>query len=132
MYNNVLSPNNLTGKGLMLQGECVICIHMPMRVRKNEFDNEPEPATEFEVIKQLGASSYAVVYQVKEVLSWWEYSNDGCIGGRMDGPDGEQMVESKEYRRQCAVKCLSKVNPNEEALEVQMVEVHCFSPLLCI
>jgi serine/threonine protein kinase len=132
MYDDVISPGNLTGEGLMLQGERVVCIHMPMRVRENEFDDEPEPATEFEVVKRLGAGSYAVVYQVKEVLSRREYSDDGCIGGRMDGPDGEQMVESREYGRQYAVKCLSKVNLDEEALEAQMVEVRCFSPLLCI
>jgi hypothetical protein len=91
-----------------------------------------QPQPQFEVVKRLGAGSYVVVYQVKEVLLRWEYSNDGCIGGRMDGPDGEQMVESREYGRQYAVKCLSKVNLDEEALEAQMVEVLCFLLLLCI
>jgi hypothetical protein len=134
MYNNVLSPDNPTGKGLMLQGEHVVCIHMPMHVHKNEFNNELELAIEFEVVKWLGAGSYAVIYQVKEVLSWHEYSNNGCISWWIDGLDGEQMVESREYRRQYVVKCLSKVNLNEEVLKAQMTEVHGFFPVaaLCL
>ena len=123
MHEDVLAPGDLIGEGLMFQGEPVARVSMPPRVRESEFDDEPEPALEFEVVKRLGSGSYAVVYQVREVLERRDLSDDGCFGGRMDGPDGEQSTEKRVYGGEFAVKCLSKANLDEEALEAQMVEV---------
>ena len=123
MHEDVLSQGDLIGEGLTFQGETVVRVPMPTRVYESGFDDEQELAREFEVVKRLGAGSYAVVYQVKEVLSRRDHSDDGCFGGRMDGPNGEQSTEWREYGREFAIKCLSKANLDEEALEAQMAEV---------
>jgi serine/threonine protein kinase len=122
----------------------------------------PAGSTELEVMRRLGAGSYAVVYLVREVFSresqqrleeynrkrrmsgivdeleFWgkevldegdvfEYSDDGLLNleGRKKGgvQDGGKVWYGKEY----AIKVLSKVGMDEEALEAQLVEVRlCF------
>ncbi len=91
--------------------------------------SDPEPAREFEVVRRLGRGSYAVVYLVREVLERGrQFSDDGCIGGRMDGADPNTSVDgtlrtSRVYGREYALKVLSKANLDEQAISAQMAEV---------
>lgn len=111
-------------------------------------EDASSPARELEIVRRLGAGSYAVVYHVREVLSRRPARNrpasdDGCgilgVGGQNDDSDdghGEDSGygssggvhvaiagEMREYGRDFAVKVLSKANLDDEALQAQMVEV---------
>lgn len=95
-----------------------------------------EPAQEFEVVRRLGAGSYAVVYLVREVLYRPPPSEDGhpATVGTMDIDDlSASRNPSTVYGREFAVKCLSKANLDEEALAAQMSEVrHVFCTLISL
>lgn len=81
-------------------------------------------AQEFEVVRQLGTGSYAVVYLVREVLFRPAHSQDGHIS--LDGMELDDKPTSRtsiEYGREFAIKCLSKANLDEEALAAQKAEV---------
>ncbi|KAK7035218.1 hypothetical protein VNI00_011985 [Paramarasmius palmivorus] len=121
---DVFAPGDIFGEGTMLQGETV---------RRVSFDSgsdkAPEyeqPAREFEVVRRLGAGSYAVVYLVCEVLSRPPPS-DGNLSmmGSMEFDDSPASRPSQQiqYGREYAIKCLSKANLDEDALAAQMTEV---------
>ncbi|KAF4620704.1 hypothetical protein D9613_000552 [Agrocybe pediades] len=116
---DVLGPGDTVGEGLLLQGEPIRLVSNGALDRSHQ-----EPAQEFEVIKQLGTGSYAVVYLVQEVLSRPPPpSDDGHMStiGLMefDSNKPAQIVYGRKY----AIKCLSKANLDEEALALQMSEV---------
>ncbi|KAJ3487109.1 hypothetical protein NLJ89_g11746 [Agrocybe chaxingu] len=87
----------------------------------------PEPVHEFEVIKQLGTGSYAVVYLVQEVLSRPANSEDGhmsTIGSmELDNSSLNSTTPQTVYGRKYAIKCLSKADLDEDALAIQLSEV---------
>ncbi|PPQ74500.1 hypothetical protein CVT26_007961 [Gymnopilus dilepis] len=114
--DDVLAPGDLVGHGLYLQGEQIRLVSNGAPDASHR-----EPAQELEVIKRLGAGSYAVVYLVREVLSRSPPSEDGHMStiGLMDFDNKPATVYGREY----AVKCLSKANLDDEALAVQMSEV---------
>lgn len=113
---DILSPGDFVGEGLDLQGERL----RPLSVSDR---NREWPAQEFEVVKKLGSGSYAIVYLVREVLSRGApFSDDGHCAGRLDFDDAASR-KSTEYGREYAMKCLSKANLDDEALEAQMTEV---------
>lgn len=77
-HEDVLSPGDRVGEGLSLLGETIRVVDTSMsweqevdtafgNFDKNKYGKE-EPAPEFEVVRRLGAGSYAVVYLVREVL----------------------------------------------------------------
>jgi hypothetical protein len=73
------------------------------------------------------------VYHVREVLAHKPISEDGhSLLGRMDFDDSASRRSSVEYGREYAIKCLSKANLDEEALEAQTFEVSNISPRLMI
>ncbi|KAF9474565.1 Pkinase-domain-containing protein [Pholiota conissans] len=110
---DVLFKGDVVGDGFYLQGEQI-------RTVSNAAAHHSEPAAEFEVIKQLGTGSYAVVYLVQEVLSRPPPSDDGHMSiASMDFEGPKEVVYGRKY----AIKCLSKANLDEEALAVQMSEV---------
>jgi hypothetical protein len=120
MMERVLAVGEAVGEGLELQGEVLRAREPPpMSVA-----HEPPLASEFEVVRRLGSGSYAVVYLVREVLARRDPSDDGHVAGRLDLDDaasaGSALVT---YGREFAIKCLSKANLDEEALEAQMAEV---------
>jgi serine/threonine protein kinase len=120
---DVLSPGDVVGEGLQLQGEP---IHL---VSVHPTDTSEAPAQEFEVVRRLGTGSYAVVYLVQEVLSRPVPSTDGHIS--LEGMELDDKVTSRppttEYGREFAIKCLSKENlEGEEALAAQKAEVSAF------
>ncbi|TDL26212.1 hypothetical protein BD410DRAFT_836860 [Rickenella mellea] len=120
-HEDVLSRGDLVGEHLCLQNEPISRVPAPPR-------NVPlaqEPMQEFEVVRRLGTGSYAVVYLVREVVARREFSDDGCIGGRMDVMSADSdHGESREYGRNYAVKVLSKANLDQEALDAQMAEAN--------
>jgi serine/threonine protein kinase len=117
--DDVLIPGDAVKEGGLLQGE-------PLRlvtIGSKSLPEDEEPAREFEVVRRLGAGSYAVVYLVLEVLYRPPPSDDGHITvGQMDSVDKHRRP-STVYGREYAIKCLSKANLDEEALAAQMSEV---------
>ena len=114
--HDVLSPGDTVGEGFLLQGE-------PIRLVSSSHN---EPAREFEVIKQLGTGSYAVVYLVQEVLSRPVHSEDGHMStiGQMELDTTNKPVQQTVYGREYAIKCLSKADLDQDALALQMSEVN--------
>lgn len=117
----VLAPGDIVGHGFPLQGESIRLVSNSQTTHDHR-----EPAQEFEVIKQLGSGSYAVVYLVQEVLSRPPKSEDGHMStiGLMEldtnkSPSPLNIVYGRKY----AIKCLSKANLDEDALALQMDEV---------
>lgn len=128
--SDILYPGDLIGEGLSLQGESVRVVPLSSSQAHLDASASEEPAKEFEVIRLLGTGSYAVVYHVREVLSRKPLSEDGhSLLGRMDMDDSSIRRPSVEYGREYAIKCLSKANLDEEALEAQTFEV-CLSSSL--
>lgn len=157
---DVLSPGDVIGEGLELQGEVVRCVPITPLHSSDRTLSHPEPATAscpsstiagpfseepartFEVVKKLGTGSYAVVYLVREVLyrapevEENDYEDDGAdLDMSMDGHDDAESVKggrSNEYGREYAVKLLSKANLDSEALEAQVLEVRHHVNSLCL
>lgn len=112
----VLSPRDIVGEGCVLQGERISLVS----IGESPIDDE-QPAKEFEVISQLGTGSYAIVYEVVEVLSRPPPSDEGHTSLL-----GSMELEGRcswEYGRHYAIKCLSKANLDQDALAAQMSEV---------
>ncbi|KAA1472792.1 kinase-like protein [Dentipellis sp. KUC8613] len=122
LIEDALSPGDLVGEGIALQGEAMRVV--PIKCGKPTPAEMQEPAREFEVIRKLGSGSYAVVYLVREVLSRSPSSDDDHIypGGRLELDDRSTSSHSVEYGRDFAVKLLSKANLDEEAIEAQLFE----------
>lgn len=113
--HDVLVPGDIVGEGSFLKG------HVLRLVANNHHATDQQPAVEFQVIKELGKGSYAVVYLVQEILSKPDnYSNDHISTiGLMD----LDVPNSTCYGRKFAIKCLSKANLDQDALALQMSEV---------
>lgn len=147
---DVLSPGDLIGEGMELQGEVVRCVPITPLPSPDLAPSQPEPATPsqpsssiaapsaeepactFEVVRRLGTGSYAVVYLVREVLYRAPVGEDLCeddgadLDMSMDGHgdmDTERIKRENVYGREYAVKLLSKANLDAEALEAQIFEV---------
>ena len=113
--HDVLAPGDTVGEGSLLQGEPIQLVS----------SSHTELAREFEVIKQLGTGSYAIVYLVQEVLSRPVHSEDGHMStiGLMELDTTIKPVQHTVYGREYAIKCLSKADLDQDALAVQMSEV---------
>jgi len=121
--HDVLAPGDIVGEGFYLQDDVIRLVsHSEAPL------SDSEPASEFEVIKQLGTGSYAVVYLVQEVLARPTVSDDGHMStiGPMEF-EGRSAISTSPaqtvYGRKYAIKCLSKANLDEDALAIQMSEV---------
>ena len=129
---DVLAPGDIVGRGSLLKGDVVTLLPTC---------NDEDEDEQFQVIKELGKGSYAVVYLVHQVprgasdpcsassrvWSNTDSSEDGQILGHMDSE--EPLVKpihhpTKTYGRNFAIKCLSKANLDKEELDVQMAEVY--------
>ncbi|KAI0093165.1 hypothetical protein BDY19DRAFT_989831 [Irpex rosettiformis] len=151
---DVLSPGDVIGEGLGLQGEVVRCVPItslpapdlaPASSSQSYSavagSSNDEPARTFEVVKKLGTGSYAVVYLVREVLyrapeQEDRYEDDGAdLDMSMDGHGDVESIRSRtevrdnEYRREYAIKLLSKANLDTEALEAQVLEAQIHQSL---
>ncbi|TFK54304.1 kinase-like protein [Heliocybe sulcata] len=125
---DILYPGDVVGEGLELDGETVRLVPIDEATHVLSTcapQDAQEPVREFEVMRRLGTGSYAVVYLVREVLSRSSFSDNGHMLGAMELDDAfsAKSLGRVEYGREFAIKCLSKANLDEEALEAQMTEV---------
>jgi hypothetical protein len=120
--DDVLFPGDIVAQGGLLQGETLNLVSIGSK--SPPLPDHEEPAREFEVVRRLGAGSYAVVYLVLEVLYRPPASDDGHITlGSMDEDVKSARRPNIVYGREFAIKCLSKANLDEDALAAQMSEV---------
>jgi len=85
----------------------------------------PDDGIQFEVVRQLGYGSYAIVYLVKEILYEPDHEHgDHDLFPHHDEEDGDgTMIQEKTiYGREFALKCLSKRNLTDEQIRVQKFE----------
>jgi hypothetical protein len=106
--DDALRQGDIIGPGLSLQGEPVELIHIPNVPPRY---GQP-PALNLQVVRKLGAGSYAVVYLVREILDPLAPTDDAV-------PD--------RLGREYAIKCLSKVGYDADTLSAQMIEVSTLS-----
>ena len=128
----MLEQGDLIGTGRYLSGELVREVSRSSLV-------DHQPASAFEVVRRLGAGSYAVVYLVRERLDPVPESDTDSeseqdhILGDMDLDNGFRATSSSssshsisnkepQYGREYAIKCLSKANLGEDALQAQLLE----------
>lgn len=135
---DVLSPGDLVGEGIALQGDLVRRVPIVSACPQSP---DEEPVSQFEVVRRLGTGSYAVVYLVREVLSGADDDGTRSRGssfsgqqyvGRLDLDDAsseygsmrddQSSSRNRVYGREYAIKVLSKANLDEEALEAQLFE----------
>ena len=124
---DILSPGDLVGEGIPLLGE-VLRLASIRSPERPPVANYEDPAAEFEVVRQLGTGSDAVVYLVREVLSRDPPSEDDHVypGGRLELDDTASLPLPTEYGRQYAIKVLSRADffdLDEEELVAQFTEV---------
>src|SRR6267142_1902703 len=121
---DILSPGDLVGEGIPLLGEVLRLVLIQSPEQSPVADYEV-PAAEFEVVRQLGIGSYAVVYLVREVLSRSPPSEDDHVypGGRLELDDAASLHPPTMYGRQYAIKLLSKADLDKEELVAQLTEV---------
>lgn len=119
---DLLSPGDIVGEGIPLQGELLRLVPNQSAEQAPIADHQ-ELAPEFQVVSKLGTGSYAIVYLVREVLSRSPPSEDDHVypGGRLELDDAASM-RSSEYGREYAIKLLSKADVDEEEL-IQLTEV---------
>ncbi len=117
--HDVLVPGDVVGEGSYLKG------HVLRLVANNHHSQYQQPAIEFQVIKELGKGSYAVVYLVQEIISKPQEDDNDHMStiGLMDLDINNNSDKSTCYGRKFAIKCLSKANLDEDALAIQMSEV---------
>ena len=119
---DILSPGDIVGEGIPLQGEFLRLVPN----RSAPLADYRDLASEFQVFSKLGTGSYAVVYLVREVLSRSPPSEDDHVypGGRLELDDTSSMRAPTEYGREYAIKLLSKADLDEEDY-TQLTEVTC-------
>lgn len=81
----------------------------------------PDDGIQYEIVRQLGYGSYAIVYLVKEIL--YEPADDGDHLFPSEGESSSaRMQHHTVYGREFALKCLSKRNLSDEQMMVQKFE----------
>ena len=123
---DILFPGNIIGQGLDFQGERVRLLPISAS-HHNSDDHLNAPSIKFEVVKALGAGSYAVVYQVRQILSGYPpVAEDLSPICAVDFDDIPSCPAPVKYGREYALKCLSKADLDKDALSAQMFEVCTF------
>lgn len=113
----VLSPGDIVGEGLELNGERIRRVADDEDVPKRD----RSPSNSFEVIRRLGGGCFTSTYLVREIRYRDVYPCDHNVSDIVV-PKGE----SSEYGDQYALKVLSKEDMDEDGLNVHEQEV-CFS-----
>ncbi|KAG8977107.1 hypothetical protein FRB90_008922, partial [Tulasnella sp. 427] len=126
IHEDILSEGDVIGVGDELHGETIELVNIPTSAPRPE--QEP-PATRLEVVRKLGAGSYAVVYLVREIVARTPIverrpaSPEGDLSGMLsDSSDDRRPRFRYTYGREFAVKCLAKSNLSPEELDIQMFE----------
>ena len=128
---DILFPGDIIGQGLNFQGERVRLLPISAS-HHNSDDDLDAPSIKFEVVKALGTGSYAVVYQVRQILSGYPpVAEDFSPISAVDFDDIPSCPAPVKYGREYALKCLSKADLDKDALSAQMFEV-CTSRFPCL
>lgn len=116
-------PGDVIGEGLYFHNERV----HPLPVSAKNHDNDDDlnaPSTKFEIVMDLGAGSYAVVYQVRKILSGHPpLKRSALLTSRVNLDEIRSSPTPVRYGRDYALKCISKINLDKDALRAQMLEV---------
>ena len=122
---DILLPGDIIGQGLNFQGERVRLL--PISASHHTGDDDLNaPSIKFEVVKALGTGSYAVVYQVRQILSGYPPTTEDLSPISAVDFDGISCPAPVGYGREYALKCLSKADLDKDALSAQMFEVRAF------
>jgi serine/threonine protein kinase len=123
---DILFPGDVIGQGLDFQGERVRLLPISAN-HHNSDDDLKAPSIKFEVVKALGTGSYAVVYQVRQILSGYPPATEDLSPiSAVDFDDIPSFPAPVRYGREYALKCLSKADLDKDALSAQMFEVCSF------
>ena len=128
---DILFPGDVIGQGLNFYGERVRLLPISAS-HHNGDDGLNVPSIKFEVVKALGTGSYAVVYQVRQILSGYPPPTEDLSPiSAVNFDDFPSSPSSVRYGREYALKCLSKADLDKDALSAQMFEVcplHSLTP----
>jgi len=128
---DILLPGDIIGQGLNFQDERVRLLPISAS-HHNGDDDLNAPSIKFEVVKALGTGSYAVVYQVRQILSRYQPATEDLSPiSAVDFDDIPSSSTPVRYGREYALKCLSKADLDKDALSAQMFEVSAF-PFPCL
>lgn len=120
---DILFPGDVIGQGLYFHGERVRLLPISAS-HHNGDDDLNAPSIKFEVVKALGTGSYAVVYQVRQILSGYPPSAEDLSPiSAVNFDDIPSSPAPVRYGREYALKCLSKADLDKDALSAQMFEV---------
>ena len=120
---DILFPGDVIGQGLNFQGERVRLLPISAS-HLNGDDDLNTSSIKFEVVKALGTGSYAVVYQVRQILSGYPpLTEDLSPISAVNFDDIPSSPAPVRYGREYALKCLSKADLDKDALSTQMFEV---------
>lgn len=120
---DILFPGDVIGQGLYFNDERVRLL--PISAGHHSGDDDLNaPSIKFEVVRALGTGSYAVVYQVRQILSGYPpQTEDLSPISAVDFDDIPSSAPSPvRYGREYALKCLSKADLDKDALSAQMFE----------
>ncbi|KAG8927843.1 hypothetical protein FRC02_007707 [Tulasnella sp. 418] len=116
VVDDVLLEGDIIGHGEQLHGELIETVHIQTSAHRSE----PPPAHQLQVVRKLGAGSYATVYLVKEIVGRTLIPSPHNDEELSDSSDSVRY--RYQYGREFAVKCLSKYGLSPEELDVQMSE----------
>lgn len=123
---DILFPGDVIGQGLSFHGERVRLLPISPS-HHNGDDDLNAPSIKFEVVKAIGTGSYAVVYQVRQILSSYPPpAEDLSPISAVNFDDFPSSPTPGRYGREYALKCLSKADLDKDALSAQMFEVCSF------
>ena len=118
---DILFPGDVIGQGLYFHGERVRLLPTS---HHNGDDGLKAPSIKFEVVRALGTGSYAVVYQVRQILSGYPPTTEDLSPiSAVNFDDIPSSPSPVMYGREYALKCLSKADLDKDALSAQMFEV---------
>ena len=123
---DILFPGDVIGQGIDFQGERARLLPVSASHR-NGHDDLNAPSIKFEVVRALGTGSYAVVYQVRQILSGYAPPTEDLSMISAVNFDDISCPAPVRYGREYALKCLSKADLDKDALSAQMFEVRPLS-----
>lgn len=123
---NSLQEGDRIGIGLTHEGFLVVDA-LDNNQDSSQDDAISDDGIQFEIVRQLGYGSYAIVYLVKEVLYEPDHEDDDHLIQHDEDDDGSQVSIGARrgktvYGREFALKCLSKKNLTDDQIAVQKFE----------
>ena len=121
-FHVFIFPGVVIGQGLNFRGEQVQLLPISTS-HLNGDDDLNAPSIKFQVVRALGTGSYAVVYQVRQILSGYPPQAEDLSPINAVNFDDLPSPAPVKYGREYALKCLSKADLDKDALSTRMFEV---------